>query len=86
MLNNFFLSKTVYEIMWKNVLETDGLQMVIRRMRVACWISNAADTRSEYEILTAFLQQQWQHECSQCYICAYISSLVLYTFNLLSSK
>ena len=32
---------------------------VIRRMRFACWISNATDTRSEYVILIVFPLLQW---------------------------
>jgi len=34
----------VYEIMWKNMIESD------RRMRFTCWITNATDTHSEYVI------------------------------------
>jgi hypothetical protein len=32
---------------------------IIRRMRVACWITKATVRRSEYAILTAFPRQQW---------------------------
>ena len=39
MLNTFFLEDhTFYEIMWKNSVELDRLQMTIWRMRIACWI------------------------------------------------
>jgi hypothetical protein len=31
-------------------------------MRIACWINNAADTRSKNAILIASLQQQWLRE------------------------
>jgi hypothetical protein len=31
---------------------------IIRRMRVACWITKATDTHSEYAILIAFPLQQ----------------------------
>jgi hypothetical protein len=34
----------------------------IRRMRIACWITKATDTHSEYVILIAFPRQQWLHE------------------------
>jgi hypothetical protein len=37
---------------------------IIRRMRIACWISNATDTHSEYVILIAFPRQQWLRERS----------------------
>ena len=32
---------------------------IIRRMRIACWITKAAKTDSEYAILIAFARQQW---------------------------
>jgi hypothetical protein len=35
---------------------------IIRRMRLACWITKATDTRSEYVILIAFPRQQWLRE------------------------
>jgi hypothetical protein len=35
---------------------------VIRRMRIACWATQAADTHSEYVILVAFCLQQWLRE------------------------
>jgi hypothetical protein len=35
---------------------------IIRRMRFACWITNATDTHLEYVILIAFPRQQWLHE------------------------
>jgi hypothetical protein len=36
--NTFFSeNRTVYEIMWKNVVERDRPQMIIRCMRIACW-------------------------------------------------
>jgi hypothetical protein len=46
MLSNFFFSenRTVNEIMSKNMVETDRPQVSIWRMRVVCWISNAACT------------------------------------------
>jgi hypothetical protein len=35
---------------------------IIRRMRFACWITKATDTRWEYAILIAFLWQKWLRE------------------------
>jgi len=37
----------------KNVVETDRPQMTIWCMNVACWISNAIDTQSDYVIFVA---------------------------------
>jgi hypothetical protein len=36
--------------------------MTIGRMRIACWITKATDTHSEYVILFAFPLQRWLHE------------------------
>jgi hypothetical protein len=35
---------TVYEIMWKTMVEPDRPQMTIRPMRIAYWISKVTDT------------------------------------------
>jgi len=53
MYNKYFFSEIVpvYEIMWKNSVESDRLQMTIWRMRIACWIPKAKNTNSEYVIL-----------------------------------
>jgi hypothetical protein len=54
MANNFFFlleNRAVCEIMSKNFAETDRPQMTIWRMRIACWIPKATNTRSEYVIL-----------------------------------
>jgi hypothetical protein len=36
--------------------------MTIWHMRIACWVTKATDTHSQYVILIAFLLQQWLHE------------------------
>jgi len=43
----FFEIRADYEIMLKNILEPDRLQMTIWRMRFGCWITKATDTFSE---------------------------------------
>jgi hypothetical protein len=48
--------------MWKNFVQPGRLQMTIRGMRTACWISKSTNTHSEHVILTAFSLQQWLHE------------------------
>jgi hypothetical protein len=50
----FLRHRAVYDITWKNMAEPVTPQMAVRRMRFPCWISKAADTHSEYEILIAF--------------------------------
>ena len=48
----------------------------IRRMCIACWISKAIDTNSEYVIFIAFPLQQWLHERASVLRYTYIASLV----------
>ena len=77
MFNNFYFSenRAVYEIMWKKYCtarqSTDD--NTIRRMRIACWITKATDTHSEYVILIAFQRQQWWRERTSIYVCTYIA-------------
>jgi len=79
MFNNFFLSKTMYEIMWENAVDLDRPQMMIRRMRFACWTSKTTNTHSGYEILIAFLQQQWLCECASVLrFCVHGLSFIIY--------
>jgi len=53
---------TIYEIMWKNIVEPDRPQMTTWLIRIAFWIPKATDTHSGYVILIPFPQQQWLHE------------------------
>jgi hypothetical protein len=55
----FYENRSVYEILWKNTVEK---HMKIWRMRIACWITKATNTHTEYVTLTAFPLQQWLHE------------------------
>jgi hypothetical protein len=51
----FSRSRAVYEIMWRNMVKPDRPHdNIIRRMRFACWIPKATDTRSECLIFIAF--------------------------------
>ena len=43
-LSNIFKNLTVYEIMWKNIVETGRSQMAMRRTRIACRIANGTGT------------------------------------------
>ena len=52
----------VYEIMWKNNVQPERAHMTIWRMRIACWITKAINTRSEYVMHIAFPLQQSLHE------------------------
>jgi hypothetical protein len=61
-INFFFENRTVYGIMWKNIVERDRPQVTIWRTRIACWITQAKNTHSEYVILIALPRPQWLHE------------------------
>jgi len=54
----FFENHNVYEIMWKNILETSWPKMRIWRMRVTYCIPKATNTVSEYVTVIAFLPQE----------------------------
>jgi len=84
MFNNFFFeNRTVYEIMWKNVVERGRPQMIIWRMRIACWIPKATNAHTGCEILIALPLQQWLHERASMLRETYIASLVSSTFVLM---
>jgi hypothetical protein len=77
MFNNFFSEdRTVYEIMWKNVVQPDRPQMTIWRMRISCWTPKATNTHSQYVILIAFPRQKWLCERASMLRYTYIACLV----------
>jgi hypothetical protein len=49
---------------------------IIRRMRFAWWITKAADTHSEFLILTAFPRQQWLRLAASLLRLYYVASPV----------
>ena len=51
----FFEYRAVYEIMWKNTVESARPQVTIWRMRIAGCIPKATNTYPEYVITIAFL-------------------------------
>ena len=40
--------RAVYEIMWKNTVESGRTHTTIWRMRIVCWIPKATNPHSEY--------------------------------------
>ena len=48
--------------MYENIVQPGRPQMTTWRKRIACWITKATDTHSEYVTLTAFPLQQKLHE------------------------
>jgi hypothetical protein len=53
-------------------------------MRVACWITKATDTHSEYVILTAFARQQWLRERASLSRYTYTAVLLFLWFSLIT--
>jgi len=67
----FFENRAVYKITWKNIVERGRPQMTIWRIRIACWVTKATNTHSEYVILIAFPLQQWLQERASTLRCTY---------------
>ena len=51
--------------------------MTVGRMHIACWMTKATNTHSEYVILIAFPLQQWLHERASMLRYTYIACLAL---------
>jgi hypothetical protein len=75
-INFFFENRNVFYLRRNNFIELDRPQMTIRRMLIACWISKATKTHSDYVILIVFLLQQWLHERTLMLHSTHIASLV----------
>jgi len=50
-LITFFFNRSIYEIIWKNIVELGGSQMTVCYVHIACWITKTTNTHSEYVIL-----------------------------------
>jgi hypothetical protein len=63
--------------MWENIAEPDKPNdNIIWRMRFACWITKATNTRSEYVIRIAFPPPQWLCERASMLRYMYIACLL----------
>jgi hypothetical protein len=71
----FFENRAVYEKYGTARQATDD--DTIRRMRLACRLTEATDTHSEHLIRIAFPRQQWLRERASILHYTYISCLVL---------
>ena len=63
--------------MWKNTVERGRPQVTTWRMRIACWIPKAKNTRTGCVILTAFPLQQWFNERASMLRYMHIACLVI---------
>jgi hypothetical protein len=62
-LNNVsFENRTVYEIMWKTIVQPNRSQVTTRGKRIACWILKATNKHSEYVITIVFPLEQRLYE------------------------
>jgi len=62
-------NSAVYETMWNNIVEPHRPQMTIWRMRIACWITKAANTHSEHVLhLLHFYCNNGRTNAPQCYV------------------
>jgi len=75
--SNFFFNRTVYETMWKNMVQPDRPQMTVRCMRISCCIPKATNTHSQYVILIALPLQQWLRERASILHYTHIACLVI---------
>jgi hypothetical protein len=62
--------------MWKNTVERGRPQVTIWRMRIACWITKATNTHSDYVLLIAIPLQQQLHERASMSRYTYIVCLI----------
>jgi len=54
-VQNFVLeNRTIYEIKWNNMVQPDRPQMTKWITLIACWITKATNTHSEYAKFIAF--------------------------------
>ena len=49
---------------------------MIRRMRLACWITTDTDTHAEYVVLIVLPRQQWLRERAAVLLYTYIARVV----------
>jgi hypothetical protein len=57
----------------KNITQLDRPQTAVWQMLIACCLTKATNTHSEYVILIAFPQQQWLHELASMLHYMYIA-------------
>ena len=82
----FSENRAFCEKMWKkNTVKRGRPQMTIWRIRIACQITKATNTHSEYVTLIPFPLQQWLHERASILLCVhyivfYFYIVVHYTF------
>ena len=60
-----YRARAVYEIMWKNIVQSGRPQMTVRGIRILCYTTKATDMHWEIVIHIAFPVQRWLRECAR---------------------
>jgi hypothetical protein len=83
----YFVSKNcaICEVMLKNNVQPDWSQITIWHTHIACWITKATDTYSEFLILIASPLQRWLSE-THLNVTLYVSCLSCINIMLLSTS
>jgi hypothetical protein len=77
-VNFYFKNRSLYEILWKNIVEPDRTQKTI--WRTASWIPKATNVHLKYIMLIACPLQQRLHKHPLILRYTYIACLVISTF------
>jgi hypothetical protein len=72
MYRNVFRKSRLYELRRKNIVEPDRPQMTMWRTSIACWVTKAKHTHTQYVILITYPLQQWLHERASVLLYKYI--------------
>ena len=68
-------NRAVYEIMWKNIVESGRRLGTMWLMRIVCCVPKVTFAHPEYAMLIAFRQQQWLNKRSSMLRYTYIACL-----------
>ena len=74
----YFENRVLYEILWKNILQSDKPRKTI--WRTASWVLKATNVHLEYIMLIGCPLQQWLHKQTLILRYKYIACLVTTTF------
>jgi hypothetical protein len=76
----FFVNHAFYEIMWKDIVQSDRPQMTLWRMSFTYWTPKITNTHSVCVKLIFFPLQQWLLERASILRYTYIGCLVVRHF------
>ena len=78
MFSNFFYeNRSVFQIMWKNIIEPSRLHMTILLMRISRWLPKTKNKHLEYVILIAVPLKRWLHDRASLLRYTYIACPVI---------